>query len=562
MIGQTILNYKIESLLGEGGMGSVYLATHTQMSRKVAIKALLPQFMANESVKQRFKNEASTLAHLQHPNIVGLYDYLEDEKGLYLVMEYVEGTPLDDFISKVTGPMPEERAVPIMKEILQGFSYAHQKEIVHRDIKPSNIIITENDNAKILDFGIARIIGQGNQNLTKTGTQMGTVFYMSPEQVQGSKIDQRSDIYSLGVTFYQMLTGVKPYNELTTEFEIYSRIVKDDLPSPQEVYPGVPDFLVSILKKAMEKNPDERFQSCEEFLKAIEEKTPISSSISEKQSKKPANKQSSTKTSNQPTSKKPSNPTNGIATAGLVLGIIGIILSIIPFASFVGIVFCLLAIIFGAKGKSNVRNNADFISTKKTANAGFVIGIVGLIISLAMSIGTIYAMEYQDSDGDGIVDSRDNCPDEFGTMYGCPDSDGDGVEDIYDDCPDVSGTINGCPDSDEDGVADSEDNCPEVPGDPENAGCPYDTDGDGVLDTEDYCPDESGPSEHNGCPYDVKCPHCETVTKEKSVNRYVTCYSCGNEFYSCRRRLNGNYGIQKGWIYDGECDCDNCWDEN
>jgi len=134
MIGQTILNYKIESLLGEGGMGSVYLATHTQMSRKVAIKALLPQFMANESVKQRFKNEASTLAHLQHPNIVGLYDYLEDEKGLYLVMEYVEGTPLDDFISKVTGPMPEERAVPIMKEILQGFSYAHQKEIVHQTI--------------------------------------------------------------------------------------------------------------------------------------------------------------------------------------------------------------------------------------------------------------------------------------------------------------------------------------------------------------------------------------------------------------------------------------------
>jgi len=317
MIGLTILNYKIDSLIGKGGMGSVYLASHTQVNRKVAIKSLLPQFMANEEIKQRFKNEASTLAHLQHPNIVGLFDYVENEKGMFLVMEFVEGTPLDEFINNVTGPMPEKRAVPIMKEILTGFSYAHLKGIVHRDIKPGNIIITKNDGAKILDFGIARLMGDGNHNLTKTGTQMGTVFYMSPEQVQGKKLDQRSDIYSLGITFYQMLTGINPYSKLTTEYEVFSQIVKEELPAPKDVYPGVPDYLASVIKKAMEKNPNNRFQSCDEFIKAIEDKAILN------QVSKPTIKQN-----NQKPVKKPSNV---IATISLVVAIIGLMISFIPF---------------------------------------------------------------------------------------------------------------------------------------------------------------------------------------------------------------------------------------
>jgi serine/threonine protein kinase len=317
MIGLTILNYKIDSLIGKGGMGSVYLASHTQVNRKVAIKSLLPQFMANEEIKQRFKNEASTLAHLQHPNIVGLFDYVENEKGMFLVMEFVEGTPLDEFINNVTGPMPEKRAVPIMKEILTGFSYAHLKGIVHRDIKPGNIIISKNDGAKILDFGIARLMGDGNHNLTKTGTQMGTVFYMSPEQVQGKKLDHRSDIYSLGITFYQMLTGINPYSKLTTEYEVFSQIVKEELPAPKDVYPGVPDYLASVIKKAMEKNPDNRFQSCDEFIKAIEEKATVN------QVSKPTLKQN-----NQKSVKKPSNV---MATISLVTAIIGLIISFIPF---------------------------------------------------------------------------------------------------------------------------------------------------------------------------------------------------------------------------------------
>lgn len=560
MIGKSILNYEIKSLIGEGGMGSVYLATHTQVNRTVAIKSLLPQFMANEEIKQRFKNEASTLAHLQHPNIVGLFDYVEDETGMYLVMEYVEGTPLDDFIQKVTGPMPETRAVPIIKEILSAFSYAHQKGIVHRDIKPANIIITQNDGVKILDFGIARLLGDGNHNLTKTGTQMGTVFYMSPEQVQGKKVDTRSDIYSLGVTFYQMLTGVNPYNGLTTEYEVYSRIVKEDLPPPQEIYPGVPAYLATILKKALAKEPDDRFQTCDEFLKAIEAKATLSAPPVSKPSQAQANPQQAAQ---QVHHQKPMmNQTNGIATAGLVLGILGLILSFIPFASFGGFLLCLLAVIFGAKGLSNVRKNEMLRSTKGAANAGLIIGIIGLLVSMVVSIGLIYVLEFQDSDGDGIIDKSDMCPYDYGTVYGCPDSDMDGVEDLYDLCPELAGTLEGCPDSDSDGIKDSEDNCPELAGDIENGGCPSDGDSDGIPDAEDSCPEKSGPSENNGCPYDAMCPSCETVTSETSVNRYVRCYNCGTEFYLCKRKTNGYYGILKAWEYDGECDCDNCWDEN
>jgi serine/threonine protein kinase len=472
MIGKSILNYEVKSLIGEGGMGSVYLASHTQVNRTVAIKSLLPQFMANQEIKQRFKNEASTLAHLQHPNIVGLFDYIEDETGMYLVMEYVEGIPLDDFITNVTGPMPEERAVPIIKEILAAFSYAHQKGIVHRDIKPANIIITQNDGAKILDFGIARLLGDGNHNLTKTGTQMGTVFYMSPEQVQGKKVDIRSDIYSLGVTFYQMLTGVNPYKGLTTEYEVYSRIVKEDLPPPQEIYPGIPTYLSTILKKALAKDPDDRFQTCEEFLGALEAKANISAPPAAKPIQNQVNQPSNHQ---KPIHKK----SNGIAIAGLVMGILGLILSFIPFASFVGFLFCLLAIIFGAKGLSNVRKNQELKSSKGISNAGLIIGIIGLLISLVVSIGLIYVMNFQDSDNDGIINTRDMCPYEEGDYMndGCPvyDSDNDGVTDDYDECVDEPGSSEnyGCPwpDSDGDGVIDKDDTCPETPGD-DPYGCP------------------------------------------------------------------------------------------
>jgi serine/threonine protein kinase len=272
MIGKKISNYEIKSLLGEGGMGNVFLAEHVSLGRKVAIKSLHQQLVKNEGIRNRFKNEASTMAHFQHPKIVALYDYIEEDDGLYLIMEYVDGMSLDEYIKMKSGPIPEAKAIPMMEQILEAFAYAHNLEIVHRDIKPSNIIITKNDEIKILDFGIAKVLSEGGNKLTKTGTQMGTVFYMSPEQVQGKDVDIRSDIYSLGVTFFQMLTGSSPYDRLNTEYEIYSKIVSEPLPFASQVYPGVPTHLDQVILKATEKSKEDRFQNCGEFARSLTKK--------------------------------------------------------------------------------------------------------------------------------------------------------------------------------------------------------------------------------------------------------------------------------------------------
>ena len=268
MIGKQILSYKIESVLGEGGMGTVYLGVHAQLGRKVAVKMLHPNLSKNASLRERFKNEASALAHLHQPNIVTLFDYYESEESLFLVMEYVDGMELADHINKVSGPIDDKSAIHYFNQILDGFKYAHKKKVVHRDIKPSNILIDKDDDIKIMDFGIAKIM-DSQKSLTKTGTQIGTVFYMSPEQVKGEKIDHRSDIYSLGITLFQMITGQSPYSNDTTEFQIYNNIVNDPLPNPASIYPGASKHLAQVITKATQKNVEDRFQSCEEFKKAI-----------------------------------------------------------------------------------------------------------------------------------------------------------------------------------------------------------------------------------------------------------------------------------------------------
>ncbi len=270
MIGERILNYRIESLLGEGGVGRVYLATHTQLGRKVAIKVLNPSLVNHTEVKERFRNEATTLSSLQHLNIITLYDYLEEDERLFLIMEYAEGSPLDQYIQKVSGPIPETKTVFFFNQLLDGFAYAHHKGIIHRDIKPSNIIITKEADVKILDFGIAKILKSHRNNITKTGSRLGTVLYMSPEQVQGKLVDHRSDIYSLGVTLFEMLTGRAPYDESrSTEYEVYEKILKEPLPSARSFYPAVSERMQAIIDKATAKDPDYRFQSCDEFKEAL-----------------------------------------------------------------------------------------------------------------------------------------------------------------------------------------------------------------------------------------------------------------------------------------------------
>jgi len=271
MIGREILNYRIENVIGEGGMGTVYKAAHTKIPNRIAaIKVLKSNFLQNENLKKRFRREMEIMAGMSHENIIKLEQFDEDDIGMYLIMEFFNGTEIDDYLKNKIGVFPEEKAIPLMIQILKAFAFAHNQGIVHRDIKPANILINADGNkVKILDFGIAKMKDDLSME-TKSGAQIGTVFYMSPEQVHGKELDARSDIYALGVTFYQMLTGINPYHDLNTEYEIYNKITKEDLPDPRDIYPGVSEQMVNILRKALAKDPNNRFQSCEDFIAALQ----------------------------------------------------------------------------------------------------------------------------------------------------------------------------------------------------------------------------------------------------------------------------------------------------
>ena len=262
-----IREYIIEGLLGRGGMGSVFLATHVHLKKKAALKVLLEQFSEDASIKSRFVNEASLLHDLQHKNIVQLREFFEENGRLVLVMEYVDGRPLDKMIGQDVCPIPWEKALPLFIQILDGIGYAHSKGIVHRDIKPANILISKEGQVKVTDLGIAKIAGE--QGMTRTGTNLGTPYYESPEQIQGAReVDHRSDIYSLGMTLYEMLAGRLPFDTdgVTSEFKIMSSIVnRTDHLDPREHYPHIPEWLVKVIQKATALDPSKRFQSCEEF---------------------------------------------------------------------------------------------------------------------------------------------------------------------------------------------------------------------------------------------------------------------------------------------------------
>jgi serine/threonine protein kinase len=216
-------NYIVEKKIGEGAQGVVYLAKHKTIRRSVAIKSLHPELVLNTNHKERFIEEARTLGSLNHSSIVTLYEYIASNNGYHLIMEYLKGKPLDSYIKEDSGPIQESRAIDIFIQVLEGIEYIHQNNIVHRDIKPSNIIIDSKDKIKLLDFGIAKN-NQDNPNLTIVGNGVGgTPMYMSPEHVSNQPITIKSDIYSLGVTLWQMLTGVAPYEGMTIG-KIYTKI--------------------------------------------------------------------------------------------------------------------------------------------------------------------------------------------------------------------------------------------------------------------------------------------------------------------------------------------------
>ena len=266
MINTTIGKYKITRLIGEGGMASVYEAEHEMLGTKVAIKVLNPILSANAQIKERFRNEAKLMASLDHPNITKVIDFDEQPQQLSIVMEFLNGEDLNDKIKR-NGPLTEKEITEVFSQTLSAFQYAHEKGIVHRDIKPSNIFILKNGHVKILDFGIAKLFGQSNE-MTQTGTQMGTPIYMSPEQVKADKsIDYRSDIYSLGVTMFYAINGKPPYDaDTSSQYDIFNKIVLEPLPE----LPDIGNF-DDFVKKACQKDREQRFQSCQEWLRALKQ---------------------------------------------------------------------------------------------------------------------------------------------------------------------------------------------------------------------------------------------------------------------------------------------------
>ncbi|MCX7611000.1 MAG: serine/threonine protein kinase [Ignavibacterium sp.] len=268
-----ILSYEIIERIGIGGMGIVYKARHQFSKKIVAIKSLSPQFAADDDIRRRFINEAHILNKLDHPNIVKVFDLIELPDELHIVMEYVEGRSLDKIIGQEIGPIPYQKALPIFNQILDGISYAHKQGVIHRDIKPSNIIVTPDNRVKITDFGIAKL--QDTTQHTRTGTRMGTLYYMSPEQIRGEKeIDERSDIFSLGITLFEMLAGRLPWGKKgeLTEFEIMQKIVNEPLPDPRDFYPAIPERFVEAIRKATEKDKSKRIKSVDELYEIINQK--------------------------------------------------------------------------------------------------------------------------------------------------------------------------------------------------------------------------------------------------------------------------------------------------
>lgn len=266
---KTIANYKILKELGTGGMGTVYLAENLSIGSKVAIKMLHPHLVKSENIKTRFLKEARTQAILDHPNITKVIDFVKNEHGLFIILEYVEGEPLNDFLFKTKGLLPEKEANHYMVKILEAVGYAHDKNVVHRDLKSANIMVTPNKGIKIMDFGIAKLANE-TMSLTKTGSRLGSPLYMSPEQVTNGTVDFRSDIYSLGVVYHEMLTGTPVYDQnTTTEFEIYNKIVKQPLPRLKEFYKMNSDRAQEIVDTATAKLPIARYQSCAEFKNSL-----------------------------------------------------------------------------------------------------------------------------------------------------------------------------------------------------------------------------------------------------------------------------------------------------
>ncbi|HUN84694.1 MAG TPA: serine/threonine-protein kinase [Terracidiphilus sp.] len=265
MIGQLVGQYRITEKLGEGGMGAVYKAIDTMIGREVAIKMLRPEIARNPDLVQRFRAEATTVARLNHSGIATLYNFTQEGEDFFMVMEYVPGRTLEE-VERERGALPWQIAVPLFEKILDAIQPAHELGILHRDIKPANIMLTTWGAIKVLDFGIARL--EGAARMTREGSMVGTIEYIAPERVKGKESDARSDIYSLGVVLFEMLSGRLPF-QCDSEWELMRCHLQEPLPSFRDIHVDVPQGIENLVRRSSAKSPDERFSSCDEFIEAL-----------------------------------------------------------------------------------------------------------------------------------------------------------------------------------------------------------------------------------------------------------------------------------------------------
>ena len=255
-------------------MGAVYAVEQISVGRQVAIKVIHGDLVRREGLADRFRQEARVQGRLNHSNVVVVLDFVENPDGLFIIQELVDGRPLSEIIGREVGPIPAERALAIFGQLLAGVGAAHEAGIVHRDLKPANVMVTNDDHAKVVDFGIAKVAGGGQK--TTTGVRLGTLHYMAPEQVMMAPVDRRADIYALGIVLYKMLCGRLPFEERfdpQSDYVLMERIVREPLPDPRTIYPSIPSSFVAAIAKATNKEPSRRWQSCSAFAAALSGKS-------------------------------------------------------------------------------------------------------------------------------------------------------------------------------------------------------------------------------------------------------------------------------------------------